>query len=133
MEFNFTDDYNTEFKAYVDELFTKVKEGHYADRDVRIALIDRLIESYFEVSGETPDGVQLDRLGTLILNEEYTDKDRMKVRNNENPVLSEDQLSRRRENEVSPKWGEEVGTDGRDYRPKVRDSNRKLREISGVY
>jgi len=100
--FVFTTDYKNEFKRYVDELFTYAKvAGRYAgydlaDRAERMALIDELIESYIAATGERPDSVQLDRLATLCLREELTDKhDKWKAKHEEYPFLSDSQYLKR--------------------------------------
>lgn len=54
----------------------------------------------------------------------------MKVRNTEYPFLSDDQMRRRENGEVSAILAEDVATDGRDYRPRTRDINRKHREMT---
>jgi hypothetical protein len=115
---------------YKEGRIVKVYEPY---RDVRMAAIDNLIEAYFAHTLKTPNSKQLDRLSDLIQREELRDPDPYKIQHNEYPVLSESQFDRRKESEVSLQWAEEVATDGRDYRVKTRDSNRKLREISGFY
>lgn len=47
--------------------------------------------------GERPEPKQLERLANLLLYEELYDNDRMKVRNNEYPILSDTQIQRRQE------------------------------------
>lgn len=100
--FAFTTDYKNEFKRYVDELFTYAKvAGQYAgynlaDRAKRMQLIDELIESYIAATGQRPDSVQLDRLATLCLREELTDKhDKWKAKHEEYPFLSDSQYLKR--------------------------------------
>ncbi|MEH7456354.1 hypothetical protein V7183_03735 [Bacillus sp. JJ1127] len=58
--------------------------------------------------GERPEPKQIERLSDLLLYEELHDNDRMKVRNNEYPIISERQLSRRHSGEVSMKVAEEI-------------------------
>lgn len=131
-EFIFTNDYKADMHQYIDDLFAKEKsEG--TDRESRLQASDDLIESYLEYSGQRPDSTALERLGSLILRDELADRDRMKVRNNEFPFHSDDQLRRRNDEEVSITWAEDVATDGRDYRIKSRDNNRRFREIIGAY
>lgn len=89
-------DYKSAFKRYVDELFARAKRGDLADRAERIALIDALIESYIAATGQRPDSVQLDRLATLCLREELTDKhDKWKAKHEEYPFLSDSQYLKR--------------------------------------
>jgi hypothetical protein len=116
-----------DYKAVLHEEITKLqrstKRGEIP-REARIVKIEELTERYYEKTGEMPDGVALERLADLCLYEELTDDDRMKVRNNEYPFLSETQLARRQEGlharggtsgEVPLAAAESVGTDGRSY------------------
>lgn len=137
--FAFTNDYKNEFKRYVDELFARAKRGDLADRAERMQLIDELIESYIAATGERPDSVQLDRLATLCLREELTDTNEYKMSQNEYPIMSDEQYIRRKEGkhtraygsktEISLTFAEEVGTDGRDYRPQTREHRRKIKKF----
>lgn len=125
--FAFTTDYKSAFKRYVDELFARAKRGDLADRAERMALIDELIESYIAATGQRPDSVQLDRLATLCLREELTDRHPDKMSREEFPIMSDEQYIRRKTGlnrkkdgrgiiETSFKLAEEYGTDGRNYR-----------------
>jgi ribosomal protein L17 len=125
--FVFTNDYKNEFKRYVDELFARAKRGDLADRAERMALIDELIESYIAATGQRPDNVQLDRLATLCLREELTDRHPDKMSREEFPIMSDEQYVRRKTGlnrkkdgrgiiETSFKLAEEYGADGRNYR-----------------
>lgn len=126
MTYVFTNDYKNEFRRYIDALFN----DKASTREDRINAIQTLTDAYIEHTGERPDTIQLDRLATLILREELTDTDRMKSRNNDYPIMSDDQLGRREKEQVSFTLAEEVATDGRDYRPCNRDNNRKMRELT---
>jgi hypothetical protein len=97
------------------------------DRTKRIALIDELIESYIAATDQRPDSVQLDRLATLCLREELTDRHPDKMSREEFPIMSDEQYVRRKTGlnrkkdgrgiiETSFKLAEEYGTDGRNYR-----------------
>lgn len=127
--FTFTANYNEELAQHIDDLFTQDKRFKLP-REERLQASDSLIESYVKHTGLRPPGAQLGRLATLILRDELADTDRMKVRNNDYPIMSDDQIRRREDGEVSFKLSEEVATDGRDYRIKTRDSNRKFREMT---
>lgn len=127
-EFTFGANYNEELAQYIDELFLKDKSDKLP-RQERLDSSDRLIEAYVLRTGKRPPSAQLGRLATLILRDELADTDRMKVRNNEYPILSDDQVRRREDGEVSFKLSQDVATDGQDYRRKTRDSNRKFREM----
>jgi hypothetical protein len=116
-----------DYKAVLHEEITKLqrstKRGELP-REARIVKIEELTEEYFTKAGEMPDSTALERLADLILLEELTDNDRMKVRNNEYPFLSETQIARRQEGvharggtsgEVPLAAAESVGTDGKSY------------------
>jgi len=124
-------DYKSAFKRYVDELFARAKRGDLADRAERMALIDALIESYIAATGQRPDSVQLDRLASLCLREELTDRHPDKMSREEFPIMSDEQYVRRKTGlnrkkdgrgiiETSFKLAEEYGTDGRNYRKPKR-------------
>jgi hypothetical protein len=137
-------DYKTKFKTIIDDLFARAKRGEpeLADRQSRMQLIEALTNAYITQTGERPDHTQLDRLATLILREELTDKDRMKMRKNEYPIMSDEQLARRQEGkhkrdedgiyvEVPLSVANNIGIDGRDYSvPKRR--KRSEREIEKI-
>ena len=124
--FLFTSDYNSDMHRHIDGLFTLAKTLDTSRQD-RLQASDDLVEAYVTYTGKRPDGTALGRLATLILRDELTDTDRMKVRNNEYPFLSDDQTRRREEGEISLVFAEEVGIDGRDYRAQTRDNKRKFR------
>jgi hypothetical protein len=93
-------------------------------RELRLVKIEKLTEEYFAKTGEMPDAIALERLSDLCLYEELTDSDRMKVRNNEYPFLSETQMARRQEGlharggtsgEVPLSAADSLGSDGRNY------------------
>jgi hypothetical protein len=127
MTFTFTDDFKNEFKHYVNVLFMDAKKGFLDDRQARMKKIDSLIESYIAATGQRPDIVQLDRLATLCLREELTDRHPDKMSREEFPIMSDEQYVRRKTGlnrkkdgrgiiETSFKLAEEYGTDGRNYR-----------------
>lgn len=127
-------DYKTALHEDITKLQAATKRGEFP-RELRIEKIDQLTEDYYRLAGEMPDSVALERLTDLILYEEITDNDRMKVRNNEYPFLSNEQLARRQEGkhsrsstlsgEVPLGAADSVGVDGRSYSQptrKVRNS-----------
>jgi hypothetical protein len=124
--FTFTPDYKNEFKRYVDELFTYAKvAGRYAgydlaDRAERMQLIDELIKSYIAATGQRPDSVQLDRLATLCLREEFTDTNSHKVKHEDRPILSDYQFKLRKGRDYNIKLIENYGNDLRNYEPPKR-------------
>ncbi len=124
----FTSDYKTQFSEYISLLFYLAKRSTTTPEQ-RIERAEVITESYFKHTGYRPDSKQLDRLASLILRDELADKDRMKVRNKEYPILSDDQFERRELGEVSFKLADEVGSDGRDYRPQTRLNRRILKNL----
>lgn len=116
-------DYKTKLHEEITKLQQVTKRGEMP-RDVRLVKIEELTENYFDKTGEWPDGVALERLADLCLYEELTDNDRMKVRNNEYPFLSETQIARRQEGvharggtsgEVPLSAADSLGSDGKNY------------------
>lgn len=70
-------------------------------RFTRLLFSDDLIEHYFEQNEQIPPTTVLDRLGTLILQDELADRDIYKITHNERPLLSERQMERRLKREYS--------------------------------
>lgn len=122
MEFTFNakGDYKTEFKNYVDLLFSKVTTF---TREERLALTEKLTVAYVLTTGKTPAGGQLDRLGSFILHEDLTDKRKNKVTATNYPFLSDWQLVEREKKEADEKFGASYGTDGKKHGKGTR--NRK--------
>lgn len=110
--------------------FTRFKREQ-TSREHRMKFAEQITEKFFAERGEMPSASVLDRLGTLILQDELADKDIHKMTHNERPLLSTRQQDRRYDNERSMKAAQDVAVDGTDYRVKTRDSNRRLREIFG--
>lgn len=133
-------DYKTQLHEAITQLQLATKRGELP-RDLRLAKIEQLTEDYFVKAGEMPDAKALERLSDLCLYEELTDDDRMKVRNNEYPFLSETQLARRQEGvhsrgknvsgEVPLEAAETVSVDGRSYSHPTR-RQRNTRENNFV-
>lgn len=101
------------------------------DRDTRIAFSDQLVERYFRINDKIPPVSVLDRLATLILQDELADKHPDKMTRNEYPLMSDSQADERYKVERSLKAAQDVATDGADYRVRNRDSNRRMREYFG--
>lgn len=101
------------------------------DRASRINFSNRLTERYFDINGKIPPVAVLDRLATLILQDELADKHADKMTRNEYPLLSDRQRDTRGRDERSLYAASDVATDGQDYRIKSRDSNRRMRECFG--
>jgi hypothetical protein len=114
-------DYKTKLHEAITQLQADTKRGELP-REVRIVKINTLIEDYFGKTGEMPDAVALERLADLILYEELTDSDRMKVRNNEYPILSEYQFDRR-DNVVST-VGDDIENSPSDGRKHLKPTRR---------
>lgn len=111
----------------ITEQFTLFKRTQ-TDRASRIDFSNRLTERYLAVNDKIPPVAVLDRLATLILQDELADKHADKMTQNEYPLLSDRQRDTRGRSERSLKAAQDVATDGSDYRIKTRDSNRRMRE-----
>lgn len=101
------------------------------DRVSRITFSNSLTERYLEVNGKIPPVTVLDRLATLILQDELADKHPDKMTRNDYPLLSDSQADLRYSGERSMNAAMDVAADGVDYRVKTRDSNRRMREYFG--
>ncbi|MGM0836028.1 MAG: hypothetical protein ACQEV7_07715 [Bacillota bacterium] len=120
---------NVSLNDKISDIRARTKAGALT-REERIAEVDRAIEAYFAKTGNMPDDKALERLADLLLYEELTDTDRMKVRNNEYPFFSDTQLARRQEGkhvrstavtgEVPLGASESYGVDGRNYSQPTR-------------
>lgn len=100
-------------------------------RKCRMDFAQELTDDYLYLHGKIPPVSVLDRLATLILQDELADKHPDKMTRNEYPLLSEDQQRVRYDGERSLKAAQDVAVDGVDYRVRTRDSNRRMREIYG--
>lgn len=130
--FLFSSNYNADMQRHIDDLYMAAKTL-LTSRQERLQASDDLVEAYVSYTDKRPDGTALGRLATLILRDEAIDPDVHKVAHTEYPFHSARQ-ARRREEEATPyAIAQDVATDGRDYRIKTRDSNRKMREINGDY
>jgi hypothetical protein len=123
-------DYKTQLHEDITQLQAATKRGEMP-RSLRLVKIEELTETYVATTGEWPDVVALERLADLCLYEELTDDDRMKVRNNEYPFLSSEQMARRQEGkhvrksdnpniEVPLAIADNIGSDGRNYNEPTR-------------
>jgi hypothetical protein len=112
-------DYKTQLHGDITQLQADTKRGELP-REVRIVKINTLIEDYFAKTGEMPDGITLERLSDLILDEELRDTHPDKVTRTEYPFFSETQFEERRKDEASFKLSEEHGVDGRSHKPPIR-------------
>lgn len=120
--FDIARDYKAKFTSYVDDLINcrESDSNAISNRDIRAEEIKSLTDAYVETVEELPDEFELERLADLLLYEELHDKDRMKVRNNEYPFLSERQLLRRRSEETFDKMYEEYSVDKRNHKAPIR-------------
>ena len=119
--------YKATLHEVIDGLYKVVKEAPIA---VTFEKVRALTDTYVEETGKRPEVVALDRMATLLLNDEITDRDRMKMRNNESPILTESQREKREKGEAAFAWAQEIGADGVDYRPQTRDIKRKMRSAT---
>lgn len=125
-------DYNVETNQTTHSAITSAFNDfkrYWTARSWRIKYAEELTDLYFELHGKMPPSSILDRLATLILQDELADKDLYKMKRHEYPLLSARQQERRHGDERSMKAAQDVATDGVDYRIKTRDSNRRMREI----
>lgn len=111
--------------------FTAFKRNK-TSREHRMAVAGAITERYYAEHGSMPEGTMLDRLATLILQDELADTHPDKMTREEYPLLSADQAKLRYEDERSLNAAQDVATDGADYRIKSRDSNRRIREVYGI-
>ncbi|MCI4129449.1 hypothetical protein MMJ47_18455 [Bacillus haynesii] len=132
-------------KALLHEMITELQQRTKAgelDRIQRIEEITALADAYFDAVGEHPDSIALERMANLVIYEELADSHPDKMTREEYPIMSETQLSRRREGkhrkkeanyriEVPFKLAENIGINGRNYDLPVR-RERSLRENMAV-
>lgn len=119
---------NEELNARIDELWKRTKAGKLP-RKQRFVAVEELTEEYYRATGKQPDWKALDKLATLCLYEEVTDPHPDKMTRDEYPIMSDTQEEKRHADEVSDKWAEEIGTDGRDHRKKSRENMRRMRNL----
>ncbi|MCY7967735.1 hypothetical protein MOB49_11590 [Bacillus haynesii] len=132
-------------KALLHEMITELQQRTKAgelDRIERIEEITALADAYYDSVGEHPDSTALERMANLVIYEELSDSHPDKMTREEYPIMSETQLSRRKEGkhrkkeanyriEVPFKLAENVGVDGKNYALPVR-RERSLRENMAV-
>lgn len=83
----------------ITEQFTQFKRIQ-TGRSTRMMFSNRLSEHYLAVNGKIPPVGVLDRLATLILQDELADKHPDKMARNEFPLISDSQLDLRHKQEV---------------------------------
>jgi hypothetical protein len=120
---------NEQLNTQIDELWAQTKAGNLP-REQRFEAIEGLTEEYATANGKRPPAHILDRLATLCLYEEMSDKRKNKMQAEESPVMSGNQYRRRKEGkhvrselatgEVSMKRASEYGTDMRNYSEPTR-------------
>jgi hypothetical protein len=106
-------------KTELTEAIAENMDKPFADEQARIEKADELIEAYVEATGERPDGMALNDLGTFILHDYYKDKDQNK-KNQENAFLTETQYHNRIIKERSDLHAQTYGADRKDYKGAVR-------------
>lgn len=122
--FSSCSDYKSKLHEIIDDLYYEVKSHPIS---YTIEKVRKVTDAYVEEVGVRPDVISLDRMATLILNEEITDTFPDKMSRDEFPIMSDTQREERLKDEVSSVWADEIGSDGVDYRPRTRDNNRKMR------
>lgn len=111
--FNANGDYKTEFKSYVDLLFDKIATISKAQR---LKLVEGLTESYFHITGEAPNGGQLDRLASFILHDDLEgNRKSNKKKTVEYSILSDRQMDTRERGEADERLAQNYGTDGKKH------------------
>ena len=91
------DDITALFDAYYDAK----KAGDSIPPNKRIESADAIVEHYVEINGKRPPSSVCSRLATYIDLDHTTDGNPHKASTNEYPVLSDHQLKRRRDREMS--------------------------------
>lgn len=99
--------------------FIKYKELK-TSREHRIKVSDELVEGYFKYNEVIPSSDLLDRLATLILQDEIADPTPYKSRNNEYPIQSPRQEADYCKKLTAKGVPESLGTDFVDYRLPTR-------------
>ncbi|MGE9877946.1 hypothetical protein [Bacillus velezensis] len=114
----------------ITEMYTRTKAGKMT-RQERIEAITALSDAYFDSTGEHPEQSALERMANLVLYEELSDSHPDKVARTEYPIMSDEQLARRKEGkhrkkndnpriEVPLSIGQNFGTDGKNHSYPVR-------------
>lgn len=124
-----SDDFVTKFSELIDDAFEDLT---LLPLDIRLSVVDDVIERYFAVTKEVPKPYVLDRLAH-VLSWDYMEGDTRsnKSRKEEYPILTEAQYERRTSGnnhkttfyETSREVYVDMGylaSDGRDYRRPVR-------------
>lgn len=88
------------FNERINELWTATKRGELP-RQARFAAIERLANEYIAATGKRPESEQLDRLATLCLYEETSDKTPYKIANDEYPIMNERMIDNRKARDTS--------------------------------
>jgi hypothetical protein len=122
--------YKEELHEAITQLQQATKRGEMPRKE-RMGRLEALAEEYFAKAGEMPDAVALERMADLVLYEELTDNDRMKVRNNEYPILSEHQFDRR-DNVVSV-VGDDIENSPSDGRKHLKPTRRKRTDYENKF
>src|SRR6478609_6999258 len=97
----FTSDYQKDFEEHVSVLLTLKLGGKIPTIPLRNHLIECLTSAYIEATGRRPETTELYRLSNWILMEELTNPHPDKVTMEEYPILTNRQLKKRKNREVS--------------------------------
>jgi hypothetical protein len=93
-------DHKTQLHEDITQLQQATKRGELP-REVRLGRIEALTEDYYEMAGEVPDSVALERLADLILYEDLFNPSLTKMQDEEYPIMSERQYDRRQNTEFA--------------------------------
>lgn len=131
---------NAQLHEEITEEFDRFKR-YTTSRQHRIEFANTFVENYFLEHQERPNSGLLQRLATLILQDEMSVRSPHKMSTSEYPILTASQERKRkgkgaRKNslmgEISQAIFKEVSVDGQLHRKRTRDDNRRLREIYGI-
>lgn len=128
----FTDDHREQSHEYVSLLFALAKMGGSIAQD-RIYRVEAMTEAYFKMYGKHLGSAVLNRLASLVLYDELTNPHPDKMTLEEYPIMSDSQHDEREKKEFSEHLLQDFSVDYVDHRVKTRDSNRKMRELLGLY
>ena len=91
----FVDDYKETFNDMVTNTLSLQIDGQAPSVECRKVIIESMTDAYIEQTGNTPDGVQVQRLANWLLLEEMSNNHPDKVSREEYPFMTKRQLRTR--------------------------------------
>lgn len=91
----FTGDYKETFNEMVTNLLSLQEEGASPSIESRKVIIEIMTDEYIKQTGQTPDGVQVQRLANWLLLEDLSNNHPDKVTREEYPFMTKRQLRTR--------------------------------------